>query len=97
MNSRKRDFDTVLDPFKVKRGWFHLDLVTGAIRPNPTLPAKQRKAVQKTVDQLGLDDAECRDLRVRHFAKYVSQRWSLAELKECSPFVWYEADRQNLL
>lgn len=97
MNSRKREFDTVLDPFKVKNSWFHLDLVTGAISPNSALSATRVKSIQKTIDQLGLDDAECRDLRVRHFAKYASGRWNLAELKECSPFVWYEADRQGLL
>jgi 5-methylcytosine-specific restriction endonuclease McrA len=40
MNSRKREYDDVLDPFEVKNGWFQLEPVSGRIYPNPQLPNK---------------------------------------------------------
>ena len=38
MNSRKRDFDDVLDPFEVDNGWFQLELVSGTCSRPPVFP-----------------------------------------------------------
>lgn len=103
MNARKRDFDTVLDPFTLKPGTFHLELVSGHIYPALRLSAARRRAAQRTIDQLGLDDAGCRELRARRFSDFLAlrgpRRNSAAEahLARYSPFLYQEAKRQRLL
>ena len=97
MNSRKGGFDDVLDPFEVKTGWFRLEFVTGRIYPNPKLPDKQKSAIQKTINRLGLDDVGNRNLRTGHFQKFIANHISTDHLKDHSPFVWSEAERQGLL
>ena len=97
INSRKNNFEDVLDPFKVKPNEFQLDLLTGGIFPNPALTAARKKKVQATIDRLKLDDAECRELRLSYFNEYAAQEISSMYFKKRSPFVWLEAQRQGLL
>lgn len=97
MNSRKRDFEDVLDPFEVETGWFRLEPVTGRIYPNPSLSAELKGTIQTTIDRLGLDDAGNRGLRARYFHLYCSVGYPEKALKQQSPFVWVEARRQGLL
>lgn len=97
MNSRKRDYDDVLDPFEVENGWFHLELVSGRIFPNPRLSDEQQRAVKETIDRLGLDDAGNREMRARHYQEYREGFYTADFLKKRSPFVWMEANRQGLL
>ncbi len=97
MNSRKRDFGDVLDPFEVKDDWFRLEPVSGRIFPNPHLPGKLRQRVQKTIDRLGLDDHDNREMRARHFQEYCEHEVTAKHLQRHSPFVWKEARRQELL
>ena len=97
MNSRKREFQDVLDPFFIENGGFHLELVTGRIFPNPDLNSTMQEKVTDTITRLGLDDEGCRRLRARHFDFYISGEISANFLKKTSPFVWYETNRQGLL
>lgn len=97
MNSRKRNYEDVLDPFEVETGWFHLEIVTGRIYPNPHLPAGLRTAVQATIDRLGLDDSGNRELRARHYQEYRQGFYTADFLQRRSPFVWSEVARQGLL
>jgi uncharacterized protein (TIGR02646 family) len=97
MNSRKREYDDVLDPFEVETGWFHLELVSGRIFPNPNLQPAQKDAVQTTIDRLGLDDPGNREVRARHFQNWFEKGYPVDYLRSYSPFVWYEATRQGLL
>jgi len=97
MNSRKRDYDDALDPFEVETGWFHLELITGRIYPNPQTSVAQETSIQKTIDRLGLDDAGSREIRARHYQEYREGLYSDDYLKRRSPFVWSEAKRQGLL
>lgn len=97
MNSRKREYDDVLDPFEVETGWFYLELVSGRIYVNPALEPVQQAAVQATIDRLGLDDAGNRELRARHYQEYREGLYTSAFLKKRSPFVWAEANRQGVL
>lgn len=103
MNNRKRDFDTVIDPFTLRPGRFHLELMLGRIYPAPGISRPERKAVQETIVQLGLDDADCRELRARRFDDYLklrgAQRNPAAEdhLRRYAPFIHAEAKRQRLL
>lgn len=97
MNSRKREYDDVLDPFEVETGWFHLEPITGRIYPNPAIPQDQQIAVQATIDRLGLDDAGNREMRARHYQEYREGFYTADFLQKRSPFVWWEAERQGLL
>ncbi len=95
MNSRKWNYDDVLDPFEIEEGWFRLEPVSGRIYPNPAAPDED--AVQTTIERLGLDDGMCREMRARHFLEYINGDVSAAFLRRRSPFVWFEANRQKLL
>ena len=103
MNARKRDFDTVMDPFTLQPGTFRLELVSGRIYPAPKLSAPRRRAAQRTIERLGLDDAGCRELRARRFSDYLElrggerNRAAEAQLQRYAPFLYEEARRQKLL
>lgn len=97
MNSRKRDFDDVLDPFELESDWFRLDLTCGRIFPNPELEPAQTALVTQTISRLGLDDPLCRELRMRWFDEYLTEPLPESYLRRKSPFVWAEAQRQGLL
>ena len=96
LNGRKKDYEDVLDPFALPPETFHLNLVSGAIFPNPSLEGEAQEAALATIQRLKLDDAGCRSRRVEDFDGFL--RGLPAEyLKQRSPFVWYEARRQGLL
>lgn len=97
MNSRKRDFEDVLDPFLIKEETFRLDLISGSIYPNPSLSQGEIERAQNTIDRLGLDDVKNREMRARHYQEYKEWPLPVKWLKVYSPFVWYEAQRQGLL
>lgn len=97
MNVRKKDHEDVLDPFVVQNGWFRLEPVTGHIFPNPDVDEALQEKIRATIKRLGLDDAQCRKIRTRHFQEYCEGRISGDYLKTHSPFVWFEANRQDLL
>lgn len=95
MNSRKQDFGDVLDPFLIKDGWFQLELMGFQVLPNPKLSAARRKAVQDTIDRLGLNGF--RTAREDDAEKYWHRHVSLHVLKLESPFVAAELRRQGRL
>lgn len=97
MNSRKGDYDGVLDPFAIGPNMFHLELVSGRIYPNPDLAPVEQRDVENTIQRLGLDDPGCRRLRVRHYQEYLEGLYTRDFLKRSSPFVWTEGNRQGLL
>ncbi|NCC58476.1 MAG: hypothetical protein EOM17_12725, partial [Synergistales bacterium] len=73
INSRKGDCDDVLDPFEVENDWFHLELTTGRIYPNPDLDDHVKRKVQSTIDRLGLDDCGNRKLRSKYYNYYLKK------------------------
>ncbi|MGW8158709.1 MAG: hypothetical protein ACWGKN_09380 [Desulfoprunum sp.] len=97
MNSRKRDYTDVLDPFFLAPDLFRLQLSTGHIYPNPSLDVRAMRIVEETIDRLGLDDPQCRELRARWYQDYLEYGLPADYLKKKSPFVWQEANRQGLL
>lgn len=97
MNSCKREYDDVLDPFLLADGWFHLELISGRIFPNPTLLPAEIDQVDATITRLGLDEPGCREMRARHCEDYIKNDYTADFLRRRSPFVWMEANRQGLL
>lgn len=96
-NRNKRDFDDVLDPISLAADTFLLDLLSGEMLPNPALEAALATSARKTIDRLDLNSVKMTSMRARHYTKYTRKDWSSDALKDGSPFVWYEAQRQGLL
>lgn len=97
MNSRKREFEDVLDPFEVEDGWFVLELSFLQILPNPDLDPATRTRVQATIDRLKLNDTECRAARATYYEPWVRGWLSFEQLAEWSPFVARELRRQGVV
>lgn len=97
MNSRKREYNNVLDPFFLAPDLFRLQLSSGHIYPNPNLDARSMRLVEETIERLGLDDSQCRELRARWYQDYLEHNLPPVYLKDKAPFVWAEANRQGLL
>jgi uncharacterized protein (TIGR02646 family) len=97
MNSRKRDYSDVLDPFTLQAGTFVLNLQDGSISPSPGLSAALKQRAEATIDRLDLDDVECRQQRLEHFDAYKQGDVSEAYFKRRAPFVWVEAQRLGRL
>ena len=99
-NRNKNKFDDVLDPIGLAPNTFELNLASGKIKPERTLAARQGKAVvalaSKTIRRLKLDSPEHQKMRLRHYNQHLRHKDPVT-LKELSPFVWYEAQRQGLL
>jgi len=105
MNARKRDYADILDPFMLAPDTFRLELVTGRIFVNKTLPTTDRAAARATIERPGLDDGGNREMRVRHYEEYLKLKAESVPgataledfLRRHSPFLWYEANRQGAL
>ncbi len=95
-NRNKGKFDDVLDPIGLQSDTFVLNLTNGEISPNPSLRNPLKAAAQKTISRLKLDSVEHNRMRAEHYVRYLRKKDEVT-LKELSPFVWYEAKRQNLL
>jgi len=96
LNSRKREFRDVLDPFAIGPGWFELNLPTMRIAPAKGLPDPRRAEVQETIARLKLDDKKCRRARANYYNMYVAGDLRFRALERLSPFVAFEVDRQGV-
>lgn len=95
-NRNKNKFDDVLDPVGLVPDTFVLNLASGKISPNPALQSPERALAIKTIKRLKLDSPEHCAMRQRHYNQYLRHK-DAPTLRELSPFVWYEADRQGAL
>jgi uncharacterized protein (TIGR02646 family) len=103
MNSRKRDFEDVLDPFTIEPDLFVLRLGSGKLDPHPSLTGDKLKVVKETIKRLDLDDQECRDKRLEIINDVLLNQsdkddgMTVGQLKRHAPFVWQEMKRQGWL
>jgi hypothetical protein len=98
LNSRKRDYENVLDPFEVQDDWFQLELVGFQVLPNPEIEDEElRKKLVIAIERLGLNDLEFRNARAEDAELYKSYDISLKVLVAESPFVARELRRQGRL
>jgi hypothetical protein len=97
MNSRKNDAIAVLDPFRVKTGWFELELVGFQVRPSAAVSPHIRRRVDQTIAKLRLNDCDCRDARERYATEYWQGEISYGFLKRRAPFIAMELRRQGRL
>jgi uncharacterized protein (TIGR02646 family) len=97
MNSRKHDFEDVLDPFILEPESFELNLGDGGIAPHPRLNAVERREAVKTIKRLKLDDAECRSMRLEFIQAFRTHQITAEYLNRQAPFIWFEMQRQGAL
>ncbi len=97
MNRNKGVSGQILDPFEIHPDTFRLELSTGEIYPNPELPPALFEAANTTIRLLGLDEPIHRKMRARHFQDHAEKGVPADHLADQSPFVFLEAQRQNLL
>jgi uncharacterized protein (TIGR02646 family) len=96
MNSRKRDFEDVLDPFDQIDGWFRVQMTTMKVAHGTGLTAAQREAVKDTIKRLKLNHKDCRDARSMYYDEYINGHVDFDFLSRHSPFVAREVQRQGL-
>ncbi len=95
LNSRKRDFEDVFDPFDVQDSWFHLELVGFSVFPNPQLDNALQARIDLTIERLRLNDF--RREREHDAQAYWDGDVSMKTLHRESPFVARELQRQDRL
>lgn len=98
MNSRKKEFEDVIDPFEQIDGWFQIQLTSMKVFPAEHLTETQKTRVQDTIARLKLNEKDCRDARAIYYDEYLAQENPLPFrlLKKWSPFVAREVERQGL-
>ena len=96
MNSNKNKFEDILDPFEMQQEMFQL-LVNGKIEPISTLTSDRHRKAVETIERLKLNSPACRRARLYYFNKYVAKQITVDYLRERSPFVWLEMQRQGWL
>lgn len=99
VNSRKGDAVGILDPFRMKKeeaDWFFLNPLTGTLSPNPALSARRRRAVENTIQALGLNQKIFCDYRL-DLLDLLEQDDGAESLRCESPFLLAEAVRLRLL
>lgn len=96
MNTLKREFDDVIDPFEVTEGMFALDLVQLKAVPGPE--AGEHKAlVESTITRLRLDQSDyAKDLE-GYYEAYQKGDITLRYLERRAPFLAREMRRQGKL
>ena len=98
MNARKRDFQDVLDPFKINYGWFVLNFPSLLIKPSLDLDESVRNKIKKTIKRLKLNhDDLCVQNRLRWILDYCKNEITYDFLRKNAPFIAYELERQELV
>lgn len=97
INSRKGEFEDVLDPCSIKEGWFQLDFIFGSVSPNPNISSPIHKKVKKTIDRLLLNDPMYKKYRLTYINDYIEGQISARILKRDAPYIYCEMKRQNIL
>ncbi len=92
INSIKKEFEDVLDPFFLMAETFFLVLETGEIYVNPRLENPQE--AEQTIRRLELDSEELTAIRADYYADFKD---NAENLRKYAPFVFLEAKRQGLL
>ena len=99
-NRNKNKFEDVADPFTLTADTFELNLSNGELTPSKSLKKREGLAAaalaRSTIRRLKRDSPEHNAMRQRHFNQYLRHK-DAQTLRELSPFVWYEAQRQGLL
>lgn len=96
-NRRKGQKTDILDPFEVGNDWFDVDMLTGAVRPNPALPPNLQTKVRDTAEELDLNNEASRKMRRTRILHYFKGDITGSFFKHESPFLWHVLNRLGYL
>jgi len=85
----------VVDPFKVRCGWFELDLDTFLVRRGPSAPGREHARIDATLRILNL--RQCKAQRGDFITRYRAKKIDLAHIEIYAPFIASELRRQGQL
>jgi hypothetical protein len=85
----------VVDPFKVKPGWFELDLDTFLVRRGTMVPPAEHSRIDETLSILNL--RQCIAQRGDFITRYRAKQIDLAHIEIYAPFIAAEFRRQGRL
>ncbi|AYZ63622.1 hypothetical protein EGY31_10645 [Burkholderia multivorans] len=99
VNAKKNDLLTLVDPFRVRRGWFELNLVTYRVQRGASAPRTQWSKIDATLPVLNLRDC-CKE-REEYLYRYqlgpANGGIDLTYLEHRAPFIASELRRQGQL
>lgn len=100
-NSKKHIYEDVIDPAKLPletgKHTFEINFSDGFVQANPELSETNIQAVNATIKRLKLNNVKLRENRKDYLYFYLTGKISKTFLHTRSPFVYSEAQRQNLL
>lgn len=97
INARKGESEDVIDPFIVCEGWFTLDMPSCLIKPGRGIAKEIRKAVNATINTLGLNrDERLVDERHNLLLDLADGNITLKYLERHYPFISAEVRRQRV-
>lgn len=97
LNSRKKDYQDILDPFTLEDETFVIDFPSLIVKPNSRLSDQQKNLVNATIKRLGLNNEASIKSRHRWIRGYANDDISLNFLDNNAPFIAFELRRQNLV
>lgn len=95
MNSRKREFRDVIDPFVITPSTFQLKFPSLMIFPNPNLARRVKTQVAATIKRLKLNRDDGIKSRLDWLLPYCDGEASFGLLRRKAPFIAYELERQG--
>lgn len=97
INNYKDNKLDVMDPFRIKSGWFVIDFATFFIKPEESLPDYLKTAVSSTILRLRLnDDDDLVQDRANTVVLYSNGDFPFDFLLRRYPFIARELERQGL-
>jgi hypothetical protein len=98
LNTRKGDYQDVLDPFDIQHEWFILHFPSLQIKANPSLNPSVKTQVINTINRLKLNDEDsCIQSRENWLKPFCQREYGFDYLRSKAPFIAYELERQNLI
>jgi hypothetical protein len=97
VNTLKRDYQDVVDPFVLKKNSFFLDFPSLIVRVNPSLEMEEISGLEKTIRRLKLNSDNFVNERSNWLQPYCLEKADFSFLKRRAPFIAYELERQGLI
>jgi hypothetical protein len=92
LNGRKRDFQDVVDPFRVRKGMFHLHFPSLCVVPGGV----RKRLANSTIERLKLNESRCIETRRHYLENYLNDDITISYLRQQAPFLGLELLRQRI-
>jgi hypothetical protein len=97
VNSKKSDFEVVLDPFEIEDGLFALEFFAYEVKLGATAVGELEIKAADTIEKLGLNMQDCCQARREYVENYKRKQIKLDYLERRAPFIARELRRQGRL